>query len=599
MGDVGDMHTNPQTYRAVLDGIPDDNLVVVTKFTMGDFYSWLPLNPTFDQGAQRRIVEFQSRREFEAFSSFPNYLSADHQVALQAFEQQNPNIAGVWVWTQDGGPWRAGPMSLYLKSGFWQLYDADVYATGRLAWDSQVDLTEVNRAWISRTFSDDPETISAVEDIFARSREVAKQGLYITPFAEKRVLALGLEPPPMMWIFEWDIVSGDSAALSVVHHASKGRVEEAIAEAGDAQTAAEQMLQSARDTEPATWRDPALRDRLIHSLEYEVDLWATLGAYRQAILSYYDWLNTGDQQAWQGWEDGLRRYEGAVDRHVATYGQDLDTPAYSFFAVEAGLAHAQRTRSAQIVTGAVLLAIAALVGAGLLGRRSDSSVMVAGRGLWIGATRPWRLADDPPAPHSRRATVLVWALPALLLLLSRGAFSNWLSWTFLLATLGSMALFTITVRLLLRAPDAFALYAGVGGALLVKTLLLSVAVVSRGPLSYWYRFWTDEQWRNLYVTLSVAAFLWLFWVTYAVLRTAFGFGRIRAFARVLVGVGVPMAGLGAIMTWSGMETALTTFNNQMALLPMGLSKILGITVHLGIPTEIPLYLLLAGSSWLP
>ena len=26
-------------------------------------------------------------------------------------------------------------MSLYLKTGFWQLYDADVYATGRLGWD--------------------------------------------------------------------------------------------------------------------------------------------------------------------------------------------------------------------------------------------------------------------------------------------------------------------------------------------------------------------------------------------------------------------------------------------------------------------------------
>ena len=45
------------------------------------------------------------------------------------------------------------------------------------------------------------------------------------------------------------------------------------------------------------------------------------------------------------------------------------------------------------------------------------------------------------------------------------------------------------------------------------------------------------------------------------------------------------------MFWSGLESALTAFNDQMALLPLGLSKILGITVHLGIPTEIPLYLM--------
>ena len=33
----------------------------------------------------------------------------------------------------------------------------------------------------------------------------------------------------------------------------------------------------------------------------------------------------------------------------------------------------------------------------------------------------------------------------------------------------------------------------------------------------------------------------------------------------------------------GLEKALTIWNDQMALLPWGLSRILGITVHLGIP----------------
>ena len=157
-----------------------------------------------------------------------------------------------------------------------------------------------------RTFSDDPATIATIEDIFAQSREVAKQGLYVTPYAEQQVLALGLEPPPMLWIFEWDIVSGDSAALSAVHHASSGRVEEAISEADRAQAATLQMLEQARSTDPATWRDPALRDKLIHSLEYEADLWATLGSFRQAFLSYYDWLDTGDPAAWQAWQEGKR-----------------------------------------------------------------------------------------------------------------------------------------------------------------------------------------------------------------------------------------------------------------------------------------------------
>jgi len=319
VGAVGDMHTNPESYAKVLDGIPADNLVVVTKFTMGDFYSWLPLNPTLEQGSQPRIVEFQSRREFEAFSSFPNYLSGDHQQALQHFEQVNPNIKGVWVWTQDGGPWRAGPMSLYLKSGFWQLYDLDVYATGRLAWDRNVDLADVNTAWIRRNFTDEPATVRTLQEVFAQSRQVAKEGLYIPPYAEQRVLALGLEPPPMMWIFEWDLVSGDTAALSVIHHASRDRIAEAIERGEAAQADAEAMLRKVQATDPADYKDPALRGKLIHSLQHEVDLFGTLGAFRAAFLSYYDWLDTGSSQAWQQWQADKAAYDAAVAQHLARH----------------------------------------------------------------------------------------------------------------------------------------------------------------------------------------------------------------------------------------------------------------------------------------
>ncbi len=103
--------------------------------------------------------------------------------------------------------------------------------------------------------------------------------------------------------------------------------------------------------------------------------------------------------------------------------------------------------------------------------------------------------------------------------------------------------------------------------------------------------WTDETWRTLYATVSVAAFLWLFGVTYVVLRSSYGRSRPRALGLMLVGIATRMLGLGALMVASGLEAALTTFN---ALLPLGLSRILGITAHLGIPTEIPMCVLALG-----
>ena len=81
-------------------------------------------------GDQRRIVEFQSRREFEGFGALPNDLGVLHQLALHRFLAANPHIEGVWTWAQGGGPLLAGPRTLHLRAGFWQLYDLNSYVTG-------------------------------------------------------------------------------------------------------------------------------------------------------------------------------------------------------------------------------------------------------------------------------------------------------------------------------------------------------------------------------------------------------------------------------------------------------------------------------------
>ena len=130
VGAVGDLHTNPESYEAVLGGIDDPRLIVSTKYTMGDFYSHLPLNPTLEVGSHRRIVELQARREFEGFGALPNDLVADEAQALRQFLAANPHVEGIWNWTQEGGPLRAGPMTLYLRTGFWQMYDLNTYGAG-------------------------------------------------------------------------------------------------------------------------------------------------------------------------------------------------------------------------------------------------------------------------------------------------------------------------------------------------------------------------------------------------------------------------------------------------------------------------------------
>ena len=152
VGKIGDMHTNPDTYKAVLDKINSNNLLVSTKYCNGDFYSFTPLNQTLFSGPHRRIIEFQARREFEGFNAFPLYVGPLHQHALSTLIRKNKNIEGVWLWTQYGGPLRAGPRSLYPFHGFNLITDLNVYTTAKLAQNPYADINDLTEAWIIDNF---------------------------------------------------------------------------------------------------------------------------------------------------------------------------------------------------------------------------------------------------------------------------------------------------------------------------------------------------------------------------------------------------------------------------------------------------------------
>ncbi|MDT0201689.1 hypothetical protein [Nocardioides sp. AE5] len=586
VGDVGDMHTNPETYDHLFDGFVPDNLVVSTKFVMGDFDSYLPLNPTLATGEQRRLVEMQGRREFEAFNSIPDDLGPAHQVALRELRGANQDIDGLWMWTQDGGPWRAGPMSHYLKAGNWELYDLNVYTGGRLGWDPQADLGAAEADWIARTYGNDPAVVEAVGEVFSLSRAAVLDGLYVRPYAERQVFALGLEPPPMMWIFKWDIVSGDTAALAAVYSTVAEHPDGVLGaiKAGESAVAtAEQMQQAFLAVPQQLFDDRERYVALASALEYEVDLLRTLQVFRVLFLRYYEWLDTGDSAAYDEFRGALPAYHAAVTAHEQKWHGNLDLPPYNFFAADAGMEHAERVA----VTRPAALALAL---AGLL-------ALVLLPALRSGAFMPWRVRGDAPAPTTRMRW-LVLAVPVVVVVGARITFSSALSPWYLVATLGSLALLGAAARGVLAwlrpGADGFWIWAGLGGALVLRSVLFMAAVGVRGPGGYWYRFWIDETTREIYVTLAFAAFLHSLVVVVVVLGAAYGLRLRQGIGAVLIGIGAALLLVSALLGVPGLETALTKLNDEMAVLPLGLSRILGLTVHLGIPSALPTWLLVAG-----
>ncbi|MFF2271534.1 hypothetical protein ACFVTX_04635 [Agromyces sp. NPDC058136] len=590
VGAVGDMHTNDASYEAVLGGIDSPALIVSTKYTLGDFYSWLPLNHTLEQGAQRRIVEFQSRREFENFGAFPNDLGTQYQWALQRLLAANDRIEGVWVWTQDGGPWRAGPMSLYLKSGFWQLYELDTQLAAELARDPEADVAAITAAWAREWFSDDPETVEAIVAAMARSREAIEQGMYLEQFAEQRVFAIGLEPPPMMWIFEWDILTGDSAVLDVMYSIVRDSggadpVEAAIASGETAVRAAEEMRELVTATDASSWRSPESREAFVSTLDYELDTLRLLQAYRALILHQGQWHDTLSPTAREAWEADRARFDELAAEHLERYEGDLDHPAFNLTAAQLGVERTERDPAMAWIARVLLLLALAWVVIGAVATRSrlvGKPGAAAASATWVASTRPWRARETTLGLYDLDRWLLI-LVPVALLVGTRAVQTSFLSWTHLAVVLGAWTVFALVLRYCVGLRSPWPVIAAVGGAVVLRCIVTLVALSFTGPGGYWFSFWTDPVLRTAYIALAFALFVWVF--VAAGWAAAGQVGARRATGFVLAAVGaallVPSLVIGAI----GLERALTLWNDELGLLPWGLARILGITTYLDIPSE--------------
>ncbi|MCP2635211.1 hypothetical protein K0817_001355 [Microbacterium sp. HD4P20] len=590
VGAVGDMHTNAESYEAVLGGIDSPALIVSTKYTLGDFYTWLPLNDTLEQGSQRRIVELQSRREFENYGAFPNDLGPEYQWALQELLAANDQLEGVWVWTQDGGPWRAGPMSLYLKAGFWQLYELNTQVAASLARDPSVDVTQVTADWAREWFSDDPATVEAIVEAMTHSREAIAQGMYIEPFAAQRVFAIGLEPPPMMWIFEWDILTGDSAVLDVMYAIARdaeGGVEAAISGGAEAVAAVERMRDLVTATDAATWRSDEMREAFVSTLDYELDTLRLLAAYRAMILHQGEWHDTLAPEAHAAWDADRVEFEALAAEHLDRYEGDLDHPAFNLTAAQLGVERAERDLTMAWLARVLLVFAGAWLLIGMIAARTRlvrRPGAAAARASWIASTRPWRARESTLGMLELDRWLLL-AVPAALLVATRAVQTSFLSWTHLAVVFGAWAVFALVVRACVGRRSPWPVLAAVGGVVVLRCILTLFAVAFTGPGGYWFAFWTDPVLRTVYIAVAVALFVWVFvaggWALSAQV------GARRATGYVLAGVGAGLAVPAAVVGAIGLEATLTLWNDEMGLLPWGLARILGITTYLEIPAETP------------
>ncbi|RLD68944.1 MAG: hypothetical protein DRI95_01545 [Bacteroidetes bacterium] len=598
IGQIGDMHTNPKTYERVLKNIQSENFVVSTKYCKGDFDSYLPLNPTLEQGAHRKIAELQARREFEAFNSIPVYVAPLYQVAIQNFSAKNPNFEGVWLWAQDGGPLRSGPLSIYPFHGFNIFTDANVYAISRLLKTPSANIVNITNDWVAETFGQDSVLIDSLTKFLLKSQNVTKKGLYIKEFAQWDVRALGLEPPPMLWIFKWNIVGGGSAVMSNIYYVSKNNVDAAINEGFEAVAEAKKLKQLVESVQGRVSKNKGGFEKMLSSIDFQINLFTSLAHYRNYFLSYYQWLDTGSSKSKNNWQLALKEFKREYAIHMSKHNGNLDFPAYNFREANVGIQVADRTNITIWLSRImlILLVLSILLGIPVL-QKSNTNFPLKSLflNIWQSLFKPWS-ADNIPQQKNDTFYSFIWLNG--MVIGSLAIFSSGIAPVFIIVMQTSLLLYLASLFLLNRkqiTQKSISLLSVLAPILVILSLLIAITAY-RGPMFFWSSFWTNPRFLIGFLTLFISIILYAYYVLYEKLRKLFNKTRLQSIAQILIIQGIQFLALGTASFVASLEKSLTVINDELVVLPGGLSRILGITTHLGIPKSIPENLIIIGIS---
>lgn len=189
-----------------LDGQFADNVIVQVKNGAIDFQPREPFHPLF--GAMPKtplMMEFQITKEYLGQSTHLTYLGPLFEETLRSdtlSQGKGSTVAKVIDGSLEGhkltgiaGVANIGADRDWSGSIFNQ---ADWYAFGRLAWDSDLSAASIAREWAAQTFTPDRRLVDPVVTMMMASREAAVD--YMTPLGLAHVMATGHHYGPGPWI---------------------------------------------------------------------------------------------------------------------------------------------------------------------------------------------------------------------------------------------------------------------------------------------------------------------------------------------------------------------------------------------------------------
>jgi hypothetical protein len=189
--EVGDLIWHDATLEKTVSGITSPALVLSMKYGESDFFRYLSLNRNFFVSEIPKIVELQTRREYEGCGEYPSFVGGDYeQLAIELREA--PNVVGISVWCQTGGwtPFRR--LAFIDDHSIWT--EINTFVTLRLF--KHGELVEEAISHLPKV-----DNQAALIEFLRLSEEVVVQLLYLPEFARRRLYFRRVRIPPLLGVY--------------------------------------------------------------------------------------------------------------------------------------------------------------------------------------------------------------------------------------------------------------------------------------------------------------------------------------------------------------------------------------------------------------
>jgi hypothetical protein len=265
---IGDLMWNPQTLAETLRGIDSPSLILSMKYGETDFFRYLPLNPHFFATPVAKLIELQTKREYEGAGEYPSFVGYDYE-AFRRDLAGAENVLGAHIWCQSGG-WTCFRRLTYLQpEAVWN--EINTFVTLRVFRDG-LGVEEAVQAYARERLPAAPPAL--LIELLRLSDEVVKELLYLDDYARERIYFRRSRLPPQMMVY-WDHIFVNHTLRKVL----RGFVREPAAKIRQAQAALEKIQQMRR---------LAVRCGLpAEDLDFMYDTFGLLAAARKYVLLPY------------------------------------------------------------------------------------------------------------------------------------------------------------------------------------------------------------------------------------------------------------------------------------------------------------------------